>query len=98
MRVARRLWPGGTTLAPEAFALAGCLPDESQPELRCPAVVGGGDRADGRVRDVQIRVAEIRVIQQVEHFKAEFDARLVDREPLAQRRVDALGARPADRI
>src|SRR5712691_5170642 len=68
------------------------LPDEPQPELHRPAIVGGGDGADGRVRDVQIRVAEIRVVQHVEHFPAEFDPRLVDWEPLAERRVDALGA------
>src|SRR5437667_1170809 len=43
------------------------LPDETQTELHRAAVGGGRDGADRDVRDVEVRRAEVHVIQQVEH-------------------------------
>src|SRR5205814_3814943 len=60
------------------------LPDETQTELHRAAVGGGRDGADRDVRDVEVRRAEVHVIQQVEHLPAEFEPCLVDGDALAQ--------------
>src|SRR5437868_1492465 len=58
------------------------LPCEPQPELQVPGVVGQRNRADRRVRDVRVRRAEVVVVEQIEHLRAELRARAADREPL----------------
>ena len=50
------------------------LPGESQPELRGAPVVGRGDDAGGRVRNIAVRRAEVVVVEQVENLGPELDA------------------------
>src|SRR4030095_16617411 len=83
------------TFAGVAFRL---LPGESQTELRGAAVVCRRDGADGHIRDVQIRVTEIVVIEKVVDLGPEFHAGAIDRKALAQRHVDLLRSRAAHSV
>src|SRR5262245_7740253 len=76
-------------------ASARLLPGESQAELRDAAVVSRRDGADSHIRDVQIRVTEIVVIEKVVDLGPEFHAGAIDRKALAQRHVDLLRSRAA---
>src|SRR4029077_1614859 len=64
-------------------------PQELEPELQLPRVVGRGDRAEGAGAAVAVRRAEVRVVEQVERLQAELDVRGAARgEPLRERGVE----------